>query len=353
MRRLALVLIAIGATSSSALMKARADGCTVRGDRVVLQDVTVRSGPVPFVVHLDGVPAQVRLGPRRRASVRIQVNGSIAFTGWRRNVWLTIGRPLTLAQGMVTLDRGAKVVEARLRGDEVLARPVLQANDVLAGEDKDPDETLGPIPIPCDALTLDEGPEEEDQDVDDANAANGPNGPDTADRWWAQRRSRRSVTLKAAARDDAAELTVATVVHGAKFWFEHVDERGPWVRVSRAASGVRATGWVRRAELEPLDGPEGSGGGCHGDHGRGLAGRGWGGKPPKTIYRGPARLRPGTKLTNHGEIWATVIAPDGFEVELFEREGRRFVEITHIPGVVAHAWEVEVDPAALLDVPTP
>ncbi len=77
------------------------------------------------------------------------------------------------------------------------------------------------------------------------------------------------------------------------------------------------------------------GGGCYGEHGGGLGGHGWGGKPPKIAYKGPAELAIGTTVYAEwgGEgAWAKVAKRDPtFEVVVYE--GMAWAEVTGVPGV--------------------
>ncbi|HEY8922783.1 MAG TPA: hypothetical protein VIU64_00310, partial [Polyangia bacterium] len=284
-------------------------------------------------------PASARVAARRGAPVAITVEGVIAFRGTRKNVWYRVARPITVVDGMVALDAGAQVVDAVSRGTDVVASVVMSADDVLEGEDKGAEETIRFVRIPCAALALD-APAQEEADDTKSSAADG-----NADerRYWIQKKAARSTTLRAQPRADAASVELTTTVDGHRFTFERVAEHGVWMRVMRAGSGARVTGWIRRDELEPSDGPEASVGGCSGDHGPGLSGRGWGGKPPVTVYKGPARLRVGAKLFDE-DGWATVRRSEGFEVEIFEWNGRTFVEVTGIPGIAVDAWRAQVAP---------
>jgi hypothetical protein len=343
MRRLSSSLGALGlAAVSIALVPgvARADGCMVRGQHVVLSDLIVRPSRVaPLTVTLYGVPASARLGARRGASIAISVKAAIAFQGARKNVWYRVARPLTVADGMIALEGGAQLVDAVSHGNDVVASVVMRAEDVVEGEDKQADETVRFVRIPCGALTLDAPEQGEDETADEPEAAGGDEG-----RWWIQRKAARSTTLRAQPRAEATRAVLTTTLDDYHFAFERVAEQGRWMRVRRLGSGVRVTGWIRRGELEPSNEPEGVAGGCSGDHGPGLSGRGWGGKPPVTVYKGPAHLRVGAQLHDGGDPWATVRQSEGFEVEVFDWNGRTLVEVTGIPGVGVDSWRARVAP---------
>jgi hypothetical protein len=303
---------------------ARADGCIVRGEHVILENVIGHPSDLRGI-DLKGTPARARIPPASHELATVTVDGAIAFKGRRGNIWYTIQRPLTIAHGMVMLKVGAQIVEARGGASRVIGSAVIRADDVFPGEDKDPEETIRALRIPCAALTLDQlADRENDGEVDVSNSG----GDGT---WWLQRKSARTAVLHAEPTADAPTVTLATTVEGQQFSFERIAEDGSWMRVTRSGSGVRAIGWIRRADLEEGDRPAGISGLCSG-HGPGLSGRGWGGKPPSTLYKGPARLRVGAKIDFNG--WsATVKRPEGFHIWVYESNGRKFVEVTGIPGV--------------------
>jgi len=331
-----LPVLVLGATL---LFPNLAGACVVRGDEVTLEDVVVRPGAAPLIAHLEGTPVKARIGASRWVPARLDVEGPIAFKGTRRNVWYTIARALTVSHGMVELAPGAHLVFARARGNDVIASAVLRADDVLPGEDKDPEETLGSLRIPCAALTLDHevrNVEEDEAGDDDTDV------PDDAS-YVVTRRAEHSIDLRAGPYESAPRVTLTTVVENERFIFRRLAESGAWMRVARRGGGVRVAGWVRRARLEAFDGAETSMGGCSGDHGHGLSGRGFGGEQPKTIYNGPVRVRVGAKVDDGSGAWATVVQPDGFEAHVYDWGGRRHAELT-IPGVGVSPWDATVHP---------
>jgi hypothetical protein len=160
--------------------------------------------------------------------------------------------------------------------------------------------------------------------------------------------------LRAAPRSNSATIVVTTTIEDHRFVFQHVAEHGAWVRVARKSSGVRAIGWMRRSELVRVQDPDGEVGGCSGEHGPGLGGRGWSGGQPVTVYKGPAQLRVGAKLDLQDRSWATVASRDGFEVWLYDFGGRRVAEVTGIPGVsLRDPSYPTIDPADVSPTPAP
>lgn len=333
--------------------------CRVRGEHVTLADVVVRPDrSETFEVDLADVPARATIGGGSR--VRIDVSGAIAFRGSRKNVWFKIARPVLVADGVVRLTEGAELVHARADGDDVIASIVQWADDVLPGEDKDPDEVIAGIRIPCRALRLGGTQGESDDPTDDEGGSTDEDAepsehafePDPSPRlgWWQSRGTRRTVVVRAAPRADAGGVTLSTIVTGeGLFDFEGVEKRGGWLRVRRAMWGAEVVGWIRRAELVAMDGPMGRSTMCVGQHGGGFHGRGWGGKPPVIRYKGPARLRIGATIENE-QPWATVRRDEIFEVLIFE--GHPDAELTSIPGVSVPSWYATV-PTSDVILPPP
>jgi hypothetical protein len=156
--------------------------------------------------------------------------------------------------------------------------------------------------------------------------------------------------LRAAPRDDAPGVTLVSTVGGRQFDFQRLTERAAWMRVVHEARGVQTTGWIRRADVQSTDGPSGESGGCSGNHGGGLFGRSWGGRPPIVVYKGSARLRIGAKLFYYDDRpWATVLRPDRFEVQVLEWPGRRVVEVLDIPGIGIRPGEATMKVKDLID----
>jgi hypothetical protein len=340
-----------------------AAGCRVKGEHAVIADVVVRADPsTTFEVGLSDIPARATIGAGSRA--RLDVSGAIAFQGTRENVWLTVARPVTVANGMVRLTEGAQLLHARADGDGVVASVGLWAEDVLPGENKDADDAVVGVRVPCRALRLGGKEGESDDEGDDGDDADSEAEDEPARELdpsfradpsprlghWQNVGSRERIVVRAAPKDSAAGVTLTTSIEGeGLFDFEGVEERGDWLRVRRAAAGAEIRGWIRRAELVAMNGPMGRGTLCIGNHGTTSYGRGWEGKPPVIRYQGPARLRVGASI-EYGEkmIWAKVRRSDGFQVLIYE--GYPYAELTHIPGVWVPSWFAMVD---LADVTLP
>jgi len=353
-----LALVGLSATARPA-----AAACRVKGEHTTLADVVVRADrTTTFEVNLADIPARATIGAG--SQVRLDVAGAIAFRGSRKNVWFTVARPITTANGVVRLAEGAELVHARADGDGVVASVALWADDVLPGEDKDADEVIAGVRLPCRALRLGdkfgEGDDESDDGEDDSDAADAeadraPRADPTFEKnlspalgWWKNRGGRKTLVVRAAPRDDAAGVTLTTATQSEGFFdLEGVERRGDWMRVRRAMAGSELVGWIRRADLEEFNGPLGRGSMCTGNHWGRSGGRGWGGKPPVVRYRGPARIRVGASI-EYGDkmIWAKVARSEGFEVLIYE--GDPYAELTNIPGVGVYSWWAMVDLADVI-----
>ena len=351
----------------AALSHPAAAACRVRGEHVTLSDVVVHADrSTKFEVHLADIPARATIGTGDE--VRLDMSGAITFRGTRRNVWFTVARPVTTAGGVVRLAEGAEIVHARADGDSIVASVALSADDLLPGEDKDPDEVIAQVRLPCRAIRLgstqgeDDDEADDTDDTDDAAAEASAEPASRSDRsfernlspalgWWRNRGSSRSIVVRAAPRTDAAGVTVTTLSTSEGFFdFEGVARRGDWLRVRRAMAGSEVVGWIRRAELETFNGPLGSTTMCTGNHWGRFGGRSWAGKPPVIRYQGQARIRVGASISYGDNLkWAKVRRSEGYEVKIFE--DFPYAEVTNIPGVGVPEWyAVEV---ALADVILP
>jgi len=239
------------------------------------------------------------------------------------------------------LAAGAEVVSARAEGRAVIASVVMWSDDVLDGENKDPEEIVRDVRIPCDALTLG-GAGDEDEKEESEVFGDGDAGDEAHDAvWWWTRGARRKVQLRAWPRAHAPAVTISTAYEGEQlFFFRQVGERRGWLRVTRGGAGARVTGWIRRGALERRDEMVvGRSTMCTGRHGPGMGGRGgFGGHPPRIRYKGPARLRIGARIeTSEGYPFGTVKQDVSFGVVLIE--GAVWAEVSAIPGVHLPEWE--------------
>src|SRR4051812_16625437 len=130
--------------------------CVVRGSSVTLQDVTVQPPrDDAFQLGVREVPASATLPAKCGAPLALDVAGDLVFKASRDQVWLSLTRDVTSADGLVTAMKGAHVIDACVRGAKVFGNLVAYSDDVLEGEHKPASEWIKEIELPCDALTLD------------------------------------------------------------------------------------------------------------------------------------------------------------------------------------------------------
>jgi hypothetical protein len=320
-RRLGRLLVAVEAVALALSNPAAADDCVVRGAAASLDQVVVRpsEGP-PFTVALAGISAVARLDDEGLPAT-VAISGVVAFTGTTRDVWYTVATPVTAASGMVRLLRGARLVGVRARGSHMLGSAVVRAGDVHVGHNREPDEKIEGISVPCDALTLD--------DLDHADEATpGSMGGDGT--TWGLRGRRRRMVLRSAPSPAATAVVVVAPGGEVDLVGERLAEREGWMQITTAAESVRLTGWIPRQQLEHLDSVVGGGSTC-GCSPAPLFATIYADRKPH--YQGPARIAPGTVLSGPGGVgsWARVEKAAEFQIVIFD--GSDSVEVTAIPGV--------------------
>lgn len=360
----AAIALAAMAGGAAGRGPAATPACVIHSSAVKLEWVTVRpDGGDPFKLSLAGVPADVHVPRRRREPTVLHVRGPLAFRAERENVWLWVTRDLTLAGGMVTVKRGTSLVDAVVGADGMItASAVLAANDVLTGENKEPDEVVGPLELPCDAVALgkvasvtDDDDGEPDLDEDDA-AGVVEEEPDLDDAtWWHLRGSADRVRLRAAPRAGAASIVYRTrsICDDGCFQLVQLAASGGWVKVMTTSGGVTVRGWVERRSLKRWPDGEGGFGGysiCTGHHGGGMWGEGFAGAPPTGMYKGPATIRAGTPVTHGGAVWAHVT--DELEAEVRHIPGNDTVELREVKGLLGEHHRQPIGGAVPFDAVT-
>lgn len=308
---------------------ASADKCVVHGTSVTLHEGTVRpKGEPAFKLGIVDVPASATL-PRCGAPTKLNVTGNIELTIERKNVWLNVSRDLTTADGLVTLEHGAQVIDACVSGDRVLATAVTFANDVLPGEDKGGSSFIRNVEIPCDALTLDNVANDDDDFLM-------PMSPDATEHGFELRNPNRTrVTLRAQPNAKAKGLAYEEPdCTGGCIQLHEIRSQKNWVLVEVGGQGVLLRGWVHRSELKAVPDMGWISGGymCTGDHAGGgfEGGFGFG---TKTFVDREGTVRAGTKIfasTGNGE-WARFAKPTHINVRV--ETGSPWVELLEAPGL--------------------
>jgi hypothetical protein len=316
MRRLVVVLgVVLGS-------RAHAGTCVVHGSSVTLQSVTVTppAPDSPFQLGVRGLPVEAVLPARCGARLELHVGGSIMFTAMRDNVWLRVTREVTSADGMVTLEPGAQVIDACMQGDTVVASAVMYSDDVLEGEPKPAGEVVTGVDVPCDALTLDA--------VELADPfLSGPLTPGGTDHDWELRGGASRVQLRAQPRRRAASHVVESPAY-----LRELKRKGSWVFVEDAGEGVRITGWVPVAMLRRIPDDVGIGRsyGCWGDH----AGGGWGEGPVIGAIESDGTIKAGSSVfasAGASAPWGIVTKAERVRVRI--QSGSTWAELRRIPGL--------------------
>ncbi len=331
--------IALIAALLFAARAAYADPCTVVGTHAAFETVHVKTDDGHELdVHVGDMAAAAQVPSRRGAEARVAFRGVVAFYGRVPNIWYTVARDITVASGMVQLKRGAQIVDVYQDARGVHGKAIVwPGGDVLPGEDKHPDEVIGEITLPCDALAL--GVLEDTEEAAEDAAA----GDDVERTWWFARGSE-ALGLQMYAQPRVSAQSVVYRAPNCSGAFsgiqcleiEEMERRGGWRKVRRMESDIVVEGWVPVAALAPVPDGLGVGGrtaGCSGDHkfsSFGLMGT----FDRSRIYEGPARITVGTRIG----AWATVREPTGFEIEQ-TREGGSGNVLTYVMGIAG----VEID----------
>jgi hypothetical protein len=341
-RFVAGIIFSLG-VALSAKTSAAGPACLVRGNHVELQDVTVQPrGVEPFTVDIQDVPATIKIAPYAGGAATIEVQGPVRFTAQRKNLWLTLDQDFASADGLVSMRRGSKLVHAHLDGNAVVAAAVVYYNDVLSGEDKDADEFVVPVKVPCSTLTLDKIDDEALATVyENDEVAAAPRGAT----WWEPKSEAYRVRIYA---QPTASARFVDIVHqGCSNCIEFVEvgKLGGWLNVQSYGEGVLARGWLHRSTVKPGLG-NGRGWGCSGDHRHSVI---WAPRKKNLIYAGPAKIPATTQVyARPGEaVWATVA--EDIEVQVRCYAGDNWAQLVQVPGVTS--WSHAYVPRSAVVIP--
>jgi hypothetical protein len=309
------------------LGRARAD-CIVSGEEVTVTHVIVRPG---LVVDVESVPVIATVHGKTTA---LEVGGAIAFAGIvKQKLWYTADREV--ADGDVTLARGAHMIADRADGSMLVGRAVLYANDVMQGEDKPADESISSVRLHCDSFTL-------DWIGDDSE----PPALVSDDTVWRLRKGN-SIVLRTQPSDSAPGVRISypTCGDSSCIALAGIERRAGWIKVGEQSEGVTVTGWVRRSKLVRVPDDEAALGhsyGCFGDHGDRRFAMSFGPAPRL------ARLKVGTQIyaqPNSG-VWAAV--QQAVDVKVSFAPGEYWARIERLPNVEIVTGEAYVPVASLI-----
>ncbi len=309
--------------------------CKVTGRRAVFVNVVVRPERMPsFTAGISSQPATVTIPTARTSAFELAVAAPIAFTGALRNPWLSIAKSSADDdRALLHHHPGDRLVRPISRGSSVRGALVLEAGDVLGGEQADPAETAYPLDVPCDALTLDEV--SSDADVEEA-----PRAEAEPIRWVPRRPATRFV-LREQPRKGAPAIVLRN--DGCADCFELTELRRArgWVRVTRGDERCRVVGWAPLEQLRRTDENILRGLTCHGMHEHKVRGFSAARQFDGRVYDGPAEVVEGTQVYAVPERgrWGTMARTA--HVGVHHAEDSEWVEITSMPdvsGIEGHAY---------------
>lgn len=296
---------------------AAAAPCVVSGTDATFE--RVRYGKDEFEeLGVNGMPAALVVPARRMGWAHGVFRGAVGFSGRVYNPWYTVMKPLTLLSGMLQLKPGAQVVNVYGDARGVHGDIVVWSDDVLRGEDKEPDEVLRDVALPCDALSLDDVDAPEDADADADAGLENTTSTEEEPPWWGPRAGDTNAhRLYAAPRFDAPSVRYMAPHSEGKVYrpaleLEEVGRVRGWVRLRIGAVTDFAgqfVGWAPRAELVRMPWGGSRSAGCHGQHFRySEGGRGSSG----VVLTGEVTVDSGLVLDG----WATTRGPGGYEIEV-------------------------------------
>jgi hypothetical protein len=298
-------------------------------------------------LNISDVSVAVHVAPQAGATTTIEVLGPLRFMASRTNVWFSLAQDYSSSDGTVSMHRGAKLVHAYLDGNSVIAAPVTYARDVLPGEDKDADEFVVSIRVPCSMLTLDAPIDEMSDGWAEGNrsaekAATGS--------WWEPLVKARRVRLYAHPWKGSPFVDIVHRYCYECFTFAQIGQQGEWLKVRSGGEGVSVRGWLRRSTMKEVPRPIlGRGYGCDGDH---MSGNVFDCDRRKgTVYDGPATLKARTQVfatPGRGE-WATVV--EDVKVQVRYDEGDTWAQVGDVPGVRFGKWLRAYVPLTALVLP--
>ncbi len=318
--------------------------CVVSGKAVKLEEVSVKpAGSEPFTLNLHELPVMATVSARCGSPMTLHVGGALEFVGSRDGVWLQVARDIKTSDGMVTVTRGAEVIDACMRGDRVVVTAIMRSDDVLEGEHKRPDVYVRNVEVPCDALTLD-APELTEQEQDEVIAAL----PDASKHtYWETRHGSKLTLYKDPKAKSASRVIENDACEGERCieYLRQTERRGAWVHVEVDMAGVQLRGWVPTKLIKRSD--DVGGASSWGNHGRGVFGGGFGGNG--AIREGTVRrdtvvyAQPGTGA------WGRFTAPTRVKVYVTPKDP--WALLTDVPGLSGAAGTIPLDTITLDPAP--
>jgi hypothetical protein len=344
-----LLAVAFVAIVASPALAGDTEACVVTGKSVKLEEVSVKPpGSEAFTLDIYELPVSAVVPARCDDPMRLHVGGALEFAASRDGIWLWVTRDITTADGMMTIGRGAAVIDACIRDGHVIATVIMAASDVLEGEHKRPDQYVRNVEIACDALTLDSSVFDDDEDDADVDT---DSYYETAVYWGTRRGSK--LALRAEPKTNLAARVIEDATCEGESCFSGLREigrRGAWVQVEVTSFyGVRVRGWTTTKQLKRTDDASFGSFGCTGDHGHGMGGFGFGGSG--AVREGTVRRDTVVYAEPASGAWGRFTTPTRVKVYVTPKE--RWATLVSVPGLSDGAYGVIPLDTVTFDPPAP
>jgi hypothetical protein len=341
-----LLAVAFVAIVASPALAGDTEACVVTGKSVKLEEVSVKPpGSDAFTLDIYELPVSAVVPARCDDPMRLHVGGAFEFGASRGGIWLWVTRDITTTDGMMTIGRGAAVIDACMRDGHVIATAVMAASDVLEGEDKRPDQYVRNVEIPCDALTLDTSVFDDDPDSD-------TDSYDETALYWETRRGSKLALRKEPKTNAAARVIEDATCDGASCFsgLRQIGRRGAWVQVEVTSFyGVRMRGWTTTKQLKRADGLISGGFGCYGDHGSGMRGFGFVGNG--AVREGTVRRDTVVYAEPASGAWGRFTTPT--RVKVYVTPNEPWATLVSVPGLSDGAYGMIPLDTVTFDPPAP
>lgn len=334
--RFAAIAIGLAAATFFPSRLLAKDECSIHTSALTLKGARITpKGDKPFFLNLSDVTATVRLPRHNKGGSEIAVSGPVSFQATHHNLWYRASSDYVSRDGVVTVSRGSYFVDVHLDGDAVVGFAVVSRSDHAASSGEEPQETVGPLDLTCDLLTLG-GDEPQSQ----PHKKRPPSGSEVTQggHFWRPKNQEGRVLFYAGPDASTTSRVLSNVSCADCLEFLQLGERGQWLLLERLGQGVRARGWMHRDSIAPIpyDGHVlGVGATCDDcDHSSYAFGEGMAsGSAPAKRYEGLATLRAGTKVYASAGKGAWGEISKEVKVTVRHAEGDRWVQLWELPGI--------------------
>lgn len=302
--------------------------CIIAAHALSLLDVTVHPvGDQPFQTHIHELRTAAELPAKCGDPISLTFTGDLEFAGTRTQVWMSVARDFTTRDGLVTLRKGSKIIDACERDGRVFASAVLYADDVLEGEHKPGSEVVHDVELPCDAISLEPLDYPDDMFGVPDDGTHDDEEPAPLYHYEGQQ------THLLLRRKPDARYGGHVIESGAfgSTTFVELERKGEWILVEDSSEGVSVRGWIKRSLLkrDPDEYALGRSYGCWGDHDTGVSGFGFGGN----AVEHEALIRVGTTMyAGDGTAPWGVFARQA-RIKVWITPGSLWAHVSHVDGL--------------------